>query len=186
LSDPLSFTVAAPVPTTLTVEKAGEGTGTVISEPSGINCGDTCSADFLGVVTLKAIPDEGFELADWVGCNFVDPIENDCRVSMTEAKTVTATFSDRAPRILTVELGGDGTGTVTSDPPGIECGDDLFFDFECAAPFVDTSVTLTATPDDGSQVKGWTGCKEVDLITEKCIVLMTDAKTVRAIFNAPF
>ena len=182
-SDYLSFTVAAPVPTTLTVEKAGEGTGTVISEPSGIDCGDTCEADFLGVVTLKAIPDEGFELADWVGCNFVDPIENDCRVSMTEAKTVTATFSDRAPRILTVELGGDGTGTVTSDPAGIECSDIFSV---CSAPFVDTSVTLTATPDDGSKLIGWTGCKEVDLITEKCIVKMTEAKTVTAIFNAPF
>ena len=182
-SDYLSFTVTRPVPTTLTVEKAGEGAGTVTSVPAGIDCGDTCEADFLGVATLKAKPDDGSEFTRWDGCDDVNPTTNDCTVEMTEAKTVTAIFSARTPRILTVELEGDGTGTVTSDPAGIECSDIFSV---CSAPFVDTSVTLTATPDDGSQVKGWTGCKEVDLITEKCIVKMTEAKTVTAIFNAPF
>ena len=31
----------------LTVTKAGAGTGTVTSDPGGINCGATCSAAFL-------------------------------------------------------------------------------------------------------------------------------------------
>ena len=180
-SDPLSFTVARPVPTTLTVEKAGEGAGTVTSVPSGIDCGNTCEADFLGVVILKAIPDEGFELADWAGCDDVDPTTNDCTVEMTEEKTVTAIFSARTPRILTVELDGEGTGTVTSDPAGIDDCDDM-----CSAPFVSTSVTLTATPDAGSQVTYWNGCDQFDLIAKECIVLMTEAKTVRVIFDAPF
>ena len=179
-SDPLSFTVAGPGPKTLHAKWGGTGTGTVISNPPGIVCGNTCDADFLGVVILKAIPDEGSEFTDWAGCDNVDPITNDCTVEMTEEKTVTATFSEPAPRILTVELEGEGTGTVTSDPAGIDCGD------MCSAPFDSTSVTLTATPDDGSKLKGWTGCKNVDLISEKCIVLMTEAKTVTAIFDAPF
>ena len=178
-SDYLSFTVASPVPTTLTVEKAGEGAGTVTSVPPGIDCGDTCEADFLGVATLKAKPDDESELKGWTGCDDVHPTTNDCTVEMTEAKTVTATFSARTPRILTVELEGDGTGTVTSDPAGIDCGD------MCSAPFVSTSVTLTATPDDGSELVVLRGCDDVNFLDNECTVLMTEAKTVTAIFNAP-
>ncbi|MEA2484065.1 MAG: large repetitive protein, partial [Thermoleophilaceae bacterium] len=40
----LSSCVAAPP--RLTVDKAGNGTGTVASTPAGINCGATCSADY--------------------------------------------------------------------------------------------------------------------------------------------
>jgi hypothetical protein len=179
-SDPLSFTVTGRVPTTLTVEKAGEGTGTVTSHPPGINCGDTCSADFLTFAILKANPDEGFEFTDWAGCDAVDPSTKDCTVAMIDATTVKATFSDRAPQILTVELDGVGTGTVTSDPPGIDCDDD-----RCSAPF-NTSVTLTATPDPGSELVKLSGCDHVDPIAKECTVEMTEAKTVRAIFDSPF
>ena len=46
---------------TLTVSKAGTGSGTVTSSPAGINCGSTCSAPFdLGTsVTLTATADSG-------------------------------------------------------------------------------------------------------------------------------
>jgi hypothetical protein len=128
---------------------------------------------------LKAIPDEGSEFTDWAGCDNVDPTTNDCTVEMTEEKTVTATFSEPAPRILTVELEGEGTGTVTSDPAGIDCGD------MCSAPFDSTSVTLTATPDDGSELVVLRGCDDVNFLDNECTVLMTEAKTVTAIFNAP-
>ena len=179
-SDPLSFTVTGPVPTTLTVEKAGEGAGTVTSDPAGIDCGDTCSADFLGDATLKAKPNDESEFTEWDGCDSVDPSTNNCTVEMTEAKTVTAIFSARAPRILTVELAGDGTGTVTSDPAGIDCDDD-----RCSAPFGVTSVTLTARPDPGSELVILKGCDDVNFLDNECTVLMTEAKTVTAIFNAP-
>ena len=153
----------------------------MISDPPGIDCGDTCSADFLvGDAILKAKPDDESEFTEWDGCDAVDPSTNNCTVEMTEAKTVTATFSARAPRILTVELAGDGTGTVTSDPDGIDCDDD-----RCAAPFGVTSVTLTATPDDGSELVVLRGCDDVNFLDNECTVLMTEAKTVTAIFNAP-
>jgi hypothetical protein len=49
----------APSPPTLTVVKAGTGTGRVISSPPGIDCGPTCVATFPNdtVVSLSATPD---------------------------------------------------------------------------------------------------------------------------------
>jgi RHS repeat-associated protein/uncharacterized repeat protein (TIGR01451 family) len=53
---------------------------------------------------------------------------------------------------LEVNLAGDGTGTVTSDPVGIDCGT------TCQAYFVDgVEVQLTATPGYASLFAGWTG-----------------------------
>jgi hypothetical protein len=65
---------------TLKVEKAGEGTGTVTSDPAGINCGAVCEATFGHVtsgklmgtgegtqVILTATPDAGFAFVAWGG-----------------------------------------------------------------------------------------------------------------------
>jgi RHS repeat-associated protein len=51
-----------------------------------------------------------------------------------------------------VSLAGDGSGTVTSDPVGIDCGT------TCQAYFVDgVEVELTATPGHASLFAGWSG-----------------------------
>ena len=53
---------------------------------------------------------------------------------------------------LTISKTGVGTGTVTSDPPGIDCGE------TCSVWFArDTAVTLIATADSGSEFGGWSG-----------------------------
>jgi hypothetical protein len=58
-------------------------------------------------------------------------------------------------RTLTVEVGGHGSGTVTSQPTGIDCRKD---GGTCAATFDDgTQVTLTAAPDAGMEFAGWSG-----------------------------
>jgi hypothetical protein len=53
----------------LTISRAGSGSGTVTSTPSGIECGTTCTAVFEtgSMVTLKAVPDEGSGFAAWSG-----------------------------------------------------------------------------------------------------------------------
>ena len=53
---------------------------------------------------------------------------------------------------LTVTKSGDGSGTVTSTPAGIDCGT------LCASGFEEgTTVTLTAVADSGSEFTGWSG-----------------------------
>jgi len=53
----------------LTVNVAGPGSGTVTSNPPGINCPGTCSATFSGVsqVTLTATPATSFGFGGWTG-----------------------------------------------------------------------------------------------------------------------
>lgn len=75
----------------LIVTKTGTGSGTVTSSPSGINCGSICSASYQSgtVVTLSVAPTTGSTFAGWSG----DPDCADGSVTMTVAKTCTATFT---------------------------------------------------------------------------------------------
>jgi len=70
---------------------------------------------------------------------------------------------------------GLGTGTVTSNPGGIDCGPN------CSAFYnMNSVVTLTATPDVLSIFNGWTGCDSASDMT--CTVSMSRARTVVASF----
>ncbi|NJD92160.1 MAG: hypothetical protein FIA91_11725, partial [Geobacter sp.] len=77
---------------------------------------------------------------------------------------------------LTVVLPGNGTGTVTSLPAGINCTS------SCSASYdAGTTVTLTAVPDAGSLFAGWSGdCSG----TGSCTVTMSQANSVMATFAA--
>jgi len=84
-----NFTVTVP----LMVKKTGLlSGGTVTSNPAGINCGSTCSADFSSgtVVTLTATPGFLSVFTGWNGCDTANGTT--CTVTMNVAKTVTANF----------------------------------------------------------------------------------------------
>jgi uncharacterized repeat protein (TIGR03803 family) len=156
----------------LTVTKGGSGAGRVTSSPPGINCGTACSANFGSgtVVKLRATPASGSTFSGWSGaCTGT----RSCSVTMSAAKSVTATF--KAVFKLTVTKGGSGAGTVTSSPPGINCGT------ACSANFSSgTVVKLRATPASGSTFSGWSGACTG---TRSCSVTMSGAKSVKATFN---
>jgi hypothetical protein len=80
---------------------------------------------------------------------------------------------------LTVSKSGNGSGTVASSTGGLNCG------ATCAANLPGgTSVTLTATPANGSTFAGWSGACTG---TGQCIVTLTGAASVSAQFNpVPF
>jgi len=158
----------------LTVKSAGTGTGTVASSPSGINCGQTCSASFASGTSVKltATPATGSTFAGWSGaCSGTGT----CAVTLTASTSVTATFNGSTSVQVTVQSAGTGTGTVTSSPTGINCGT------TCTASFASgTPVTLTAAPSTGSTFAGWSGgCSG----TGSCVVTPTANATVTATFN---
>ena len=103
---------------TLTVSKAGTGSGTVTSSPAGISCGATCSHAFPEdtVVTLTATPAAGSTFTGWSGEGCTGA--GTCIVTMDQARAVTATFALLPTHTLTVGKAGTGTGTVTSSPSG--------------------------------------------------------------------
>ncbi|MBW8012955.1 MAG: hypothetical protein FVQ83_17190, partial [Chloroflexi bacterium] len=153
----------------LTVTPVGEGS--VESSPAGIACPGICSAEFEEGTTiiLTATAAAGWEFTGWSGaCTGMGT----CEVPIDEVKEVTATF---AP-ILTVIKEGPGTGIVTSEPAGINCGS------ECEASFEEgIMVTLTATPAAGSEFVGWSGSGCTGAGT--CEVTVMAPKTVTATFD---
>ena len=158
---------------TLTAKKVGNGS--VVSTPTGIDCGTDCTETFnTGTsVTLTATADSGYVFGSWSGCSTTSGAT--CTVTMSAAKTVTATFKPLYG--LTVSKTGTGTGTITSSPAGISCGDDCTENYASG-----TSVKLTATATTGSKFTGWSGaCAGVT--TSYCTVSVTEAKTATANFD---
>jgi hypothetical protein len=162
---------------TLSVTRAGGGSGSVSSSPSGISCGSTCSASFTTgtVVTLTATPASGSTFSGWSGggCSGTGT----CTVTMSSAQAVKATFSTATVpnHTLSVTRAGGGTGAVSSSPSGISCGT------ACSGSFTaGTVVALTATPASGSTFAGWSGggCSG----TGTCNVTMSSDESVTATF----
>jgi hypothetical protein len=168
----------------LTVTVAGSGTGTVKSTPSGISCPSSCLAPFSqnSNVTLTATAAAGSSFAGFTdNCTPANPQTNPptCTVAIGTADvSVTATFNTSSGDTLTVNFAGSGSGTVSSNPAGINvCAT------TCSANFASGQVvTLTATASEGSTFGGWSGagCSG----TGTCVVTVTAATTVTATFNS--
>jgi hypothetical protein len=146
--------------------------GIITSTPTGIACPNDCSESFNPgtVVTLTATPQINWTFAGWAGgCTG----SGACVVTMDQSVAVTPTFI-LDQHLLRVTFTGNGVGSVSSTPAGIDCPGD------CEELLDSGSViTLTAAADNLSTFIGWDGgCTG----TADCVVLMDQAKNVIANF----
>lgn len=149
---------------------------TIVSNPSGIYCGSNCSSSFNSGenielnVTLNdpknyytIFNTSGLSSCSGLSCSFT--IDSDINVIINVH-----------PNTLTVNRQGSGSGIITSNPEGIDCGFTCDYDFD-----KDSEVTLTANPTPGSTFTGWSGACSGTSLT--CTVTMDYAKTVNASFR---
>lgn len=166
---------------TLSVTLAGTGSGVVSSTQTGIGCGGggtLCSSSYTNgtSVTLAATTasGSGSTFAGWSGaCTGTSTY---CTVTMSENKSVTATFNSTSggnTYVLSVSKSGTGSGDVSCMVAGTATS--------CASNFASgTTVTLT-TSASGSTFAGWSGaCTNA---TGQCVVIMNANKSVIATFN---
>lgn len=161
------------------------GQGLVSSTPIRLSCRSQCSAEFDegSQVTLTPEAAEGFR---FIGFSGACSGQADCSVTMTSDASVDlhfvpATAPERlhppAPTSpLLVIAGGSGTGSVASEPGGLDCG------LVCSAMFATgTEVTLKASADPGSRFVGWSGCDTV--ISGRCRVGVSGPRNITASFS---
>ena len=134
----------------LTIAKSGTQQGAVTSSPAGIACGTVCSGYFPvnTKITLTSTVPSGY-CVTWTGCtqNYAS-----CSSNMgTSNKSVTAAY--QTDKKLYVARTGSPKKSITSSPPGINCGSD------CSETYPQgTKVTLTSgAPPKGKRVE-WSGC----------------------------
>jgi predicted outer membrane repeat protein len=119
---------------TLTAKVEG-GHGTLVSTEEPSLPADT-------VVSLTAVPDEGYRVKKWTGTDNDESIDANNTVRLDADKTVTVSFE---PKNYTLDASVEGGyGTLTASPAG---------------PTVsyDTVVRFTAIPAAGYRVKEWGG-----------------------------
>jgi hypothetical protein len=165
-----------------TLSVAKEGPGTVTSTPEGIDCGEACSASFAdgNTVSLLAVPETGSSFTGWEGCD--SSARTLCYVTLQQSRQVTARFAAQAApgRVtLSISKDGSGSGRVSSEPAGIDCGS------ACSASFEEgSSVTVYAEAAAGSSFAGWDAELCADATAPSCTLTLTQSLTLSARFIA--
>lgn len=153
---------------------ASAGANGTIS-PSGTSTVDSGTSK-----TFTITPGEIYHVADVkVDGSSVGAVTSYQFTDITANHTIEASFEINAGTYtVTVTRTGMGNGVVTSSPSGINCG------VTCSKTVnADTTVTLTAISDSGSEFGGWIGggCSG----TDTCTVNKNADATVNAVFIVP-
>lgn len=179
-----TFTTGSGTVTQITLTITSPVGGSITSSAGGINCGTSgsiCVANYApnASVQLTAIPDSGKIFTSWGGaCTGTTATTT---VTMDAAKSCTATFTTSGggttppppPSNQQLTVTKVGTGTITSDVGGINCG------LICSASYTSGSIVrLTAS---GGTFSGWSGsCGGTSATT---VVTMDAAKNCTATFS---
>jgi hypothetical protein len=202
-SEPIAPQLAKAKPNrTLTVTGGGTGFGAVTAPEYGesgtfhcaIGAGTSdpmeCSRvfPFKTIVVLTATADPGSAFAGWSGA--CTGTSTTCRVTMTQSRSVRASFSGSGVQSYTLNVSGSGTGngTVRSQTgltPAINCTitAGTAGATGCSASYTQgTAVTLTATAATNHTFTGWSGnCTG----TGTCAITMSSNRAVTGGFTAP-
>ena len=152
--------------------RTGGASGTVVS------CTGTFDEDT--VITITADPDSTHTFGEWSGC---DSVSNDdvCTVTMTAAKTVTASFTAKPTRTLTTSVSPPGGGQVSASTRAVTGQNDGFLGGFRRWTFNDgDTVYLRARPNQGYVFSQWGGNASGTSATTQ--IVMDGDKAVTAIF----
>ncbi|MBI4502979.1 MAG: hypothetical protein HY700_17705 [Gemmatimonadetes bacterium] len=196
-----SMVVGLPTGLTVTALNGSRGSGTVTSNPGGINCiiadgvaGGTCLANYIqnSSVTLTATAaDANNVFLGWSGaCTNASSV---CTVTMDAAKTATANFEDAYTLTVIATAGSQGSGVVTSQDglsPTISCTiTDGVASGTCSQTYArNIIVDLTAAAGGADNVfVAWGGSDGAGCATNPgCSVSMTAPRTLSANFEDLF
>lgn len=166
------------LPAKMSLQIQINGMGSVSSAAANIFCASSCSivtnrGD--AAINLVATANPGFVFSGWQGdCQGM----NNCILDTQANRNVTAVFTsiNDLTVTLSVVFQGDGSGTVVSNPAGINCTQNCNADF----PLSTGTVSFTATADNGSVFAGWSAdCAN----TTSCSVDTIADRNIIAIFN---
>ena len=179
---PTPTATATPTPTYKLTATAGSGGSIECRTGSVSGTIVSCTGTFDEDTVIKIIPTVSgtHTFGSWTGCDSISSA-NVCTVTMTAAKTVTASFTARSTPTPTYKLdarAGSG-GSVRCRTGGIS-GTIV----SCTGTFdEDTVVTITASVSNTHTFGSWTGCDSISS-ANVCTVTMNAAKAVRAAFTA--
>ena len=186
---------------TIQIVQGGTGEGTITSSPAGIDCTlggpegptGTCEASFPAGTRVKLSADAapGSKFEGWAPVTSCRKPKN---LTVQAGGTISCqpVFSRTEPPAFLLQVftgepgtGIGGSGTITSDPAGIDCTSDAdagTLSGQCGNTFPNGStVTLTAVPAEGWAFVGWSsGTKDRDC--EDGTVTMDAAKQCVATF----
>ncbi len=184
-------------PSTIMLRASTSGTGIGTISGSGLNCttgsqegctaavANPANSSAYSTVTLRATPQAGSVFKSWSGCTPPADDPAACTVAVTPTTVVSARF-EPSTFSLNASTTGTGAGTISGGDLACATGSQAGCTAAVANPpnsSAYTTVTLRATPQDGSVFKSWSGCAAVAGDPAACTILVNGAKTVSARFE---
>ncbi len=147
-------------PQTFTLSSSVAGSGSVLLVPGGGVYTDG------SIITVSAIPEEGFEFTGWSGD--LSGTANPTIITMNSNKSIIATFAELPPEIFTLTTNVSGQGSISLNPAGGSYDEG-------------TVVTVSAIPDEGYMFDSWSG--NLSGTANPTTIVMDGNKSITAAFS---